>query len=79
MLTAHTLAYTAAVPNSHFVIFGISADYDPQHHDQLQSLARSFGAGFTGLCFTVHREVIALHDDYVGELLTEANNQGLLP
>jgi hypothetical protein len=83
MTTAHIFPQLTSeihsLPGTDFMIFGLSPDYDPQHHDRLQSLAASVGAGFTGLCFTVHREVMAQHDGYVGELLTEASNHGLLP
>ena len=78
-MITRTLSHFTPVPNSDYLIFGISADYEAQHTPALEALAIGFGADFVGNCFSVHRQVSALHPDYAAEVLIEAGNQGLLP
>lgn len=78
-MITRTSSHTTPVPDSDFLIFGVSADYAEEHSERLRALATGFGAAFVGNCFCVHRDVAALHPDYAGEVLSEIGNHGLLP
>ena len=83
MITQRTLSHTTAPINgTPFIAFAISEIYDHADTAKLEALARQYGASFVacdgGGCFVAHREVIGMHPDYVGHLLTDASNAGLL-
>ena len=83
-MTKRTLPYSAAkIEGTPFFIFALGDIYQPQHTEALDAIAKSRGAGFVacegGGAFVAHRDVIGSHPDYVGDLLTEASNHGLLP